>query len=63
MIKSLTVEQFEEQFNNAPLELYEFAEEASKIDNCDELKLAAEKYLRSKDEFENMLEQYNVEQG
>ncbi len=54
---------FVSDFNGAPLDLHEFAEEAIKIEDDDELVDLAEEFLRVKKEFEEALENAGVEIG
>lgn len=55
--------EFKEHYNFAPLELYEFAEEADDITDAPELKGAAEQFLFAKRTFERLLQEYEIELG
>ena len=57
------IEEFVEEFSGAPYELHELADEAIGIEDCDELALAAQRYLDAKFAFEQALEEQGVEIG
>jgi hypothetical protein len=54
---------FISDFNGAPLDLHEIAEEAIKIEDDDELVDLAEEFLRVKSEFEEALQNAGIEIG
>lgn len=58
-----TVESFVEEFTGAPLELHEFAEAASKVEDDWRLALLATRYLNSQDEFISYMHSIGVEIG
>jgi len=55
--------EYQEHYHMAPYELYEFAERADEIEDCEELRGAGAGYLEAKLEFEKMLAKYKVEVG
>jgi hypothetical protein len=57
------LEEFREQYNYAPFELYEFAQQASKVKDCYYLSESADDYLRAKRKFKEALEYYEIEVG
>ncbi len=58
-----SIEEFVEEFSGAPYELHEFAEGAIDVEDCDELVLAAQRYIDAKFAFEQALEEQGVEIG
>ena len=59
----MLLEEFKEHYDGAPLELYEFAEKASDVEDAEDLQEAAEQFLFAKRTFERMLEEYEIEVG
>jgi len=59
----MKLDKFIEHFNYASLELYEFAEEASKVIDAPNLKKAAKNYLEAKENFNDALDEVGVEIG
>ena len=59
----MRLKEYKENYNNAPYELYEFAEEAEKIDDCYELSKAAYDYREAMIIFREILEKYGIEVG
>lgn len=58
-----TLEEFQENYDGAPYELCEFADGASEVTDCPELKEAADAYLAAKRKFEIALSHVDVEIG
>jgi len=59
----MTKEEFVYAYDGAPYELYEFAEGAVEITDCDELKKLATEYLEARQAFENGLDETGIEKG
>ena len=51
----MTEQEFIENYDQAPYELYEFADAAAGVEDNDELATAANRYLEARETFENLL--------
>jgi hypothetical protein len=55
--------EFEEDYNNAPYDLEEFAQGAEDVEDKPELAQAANEFLKAKQAFEDALEDAGIEMG
>lgn len=62
-LETMTLAEFDEQFNGAPIDLEELARYASTVDDDTELSEAAAAFLRSLDDFQSELAIRNIELG
>lgn len=62
-MEQLTLEEFESQFNGAPLNLEEIAEIAQLLSDDEELRDAATQFLVARDEFSDLLESREIQLG
>lgn len=58
-----TLKKFVKEYNGAPYEIKEVAEQAAKVTNCPTLSKAASAYLEALETFSNELEAQGVEMG
>lgn len=63
MTGKMKLEEYVEQYNEAPYELYEFAEGAVDVTDAPELSKAAQAYLEARRAFQIALSYADVEQG
>jgi len=63
MAQTLTLEEFDEQFNGAPIDLEELARYATSVEDDVELADAADAFLESMEDFRSELAARNIELG
>ena len=59
----MTLKEFKEVYNLAPLSLEEFAEAAENVIDCPGLSASARVFLESQEDFELQLEYFGIEIG
>lgn len=59
----MTLLEFRELYDNAPLDPESFAEQAGKVTDCDDLSSAADAYLRALEHFRLALDHAEVAMG
>lgn len=59
----MILDSYVSQFNEASLELEEFAEGATEVTDCSELRDAGAAFISAKEDFEHILKKYGVKIG
>lgn len=59
----MTLDEYIDDYNQAPYDLTEFADGAKKIEDCPELADAAKAFLDAQRRFQDLLDAYDVEIG
>jgi hypothetical protein len=59
----MILDDYRDEYDGAPLDLYEFADGAVGITDCADLQHAAEEYLTAKKTFEDMLDNFDIVVG